>query len=116
MSTGELLIRSAQQMDDVITTERNQMTPARFQQLYAQEFKPDADTIIARDEHTQHILQHIESWPPLSAAQPTHRAGSLLVCGGKVWDGVQYVTAPAVTVSCAVPLEFDRLEWECCSP
>lgn len=65
-------------------------------------------------EHQQHILSTISSWPPLSAAQPTHRAGSLLLRGNNVWDGERYVTAPAVTIGCAVPLEFDRGDWLRC--
>lgn len=65
-------------------------------------------------EHQQYIISRIESWPPPSAAQPTHRAGSLLVCGKSVWDGVRYVPAPPATMGCAVPLEFDRGEWEQC--
>lgn len=40
MSIGELLIQSVQQMD-----EREQMTPACFEQLYAQEFKPDVEAM-----------------------------------------------------------------------
>lgn len=68
-------------------------------------------TTVQRLEHQQYILSTISSWPPLSAAQPTHRAGSLLLCGNNVWDGLQYVTAPAVTIGCAVPLEFDREAW-----
>lgn len=112
MSIGELLIQSAQQMDTLVTAEREQMTPVRFEQLYAQEFKPDAIVSTQRLEHSQYILQRIESWPPLSAAQPTHRSGSLLVRGNNVWDGQRYVPAPDVTLRGAVPLEFDREAWE----
>lgn len=63
-------------------------------------------------EHSQYILSRIESWPPLSAAQPTHRSGSLLVRGENVWDGQRYVKAPDVTLRGAVPLEFDREAWD----
>lgn len=63
-------------------------------------------------EHQQYILSTITDWPPLSAAQPTHRAGSLLLRGDNVWDGVRYVKAPDVTLRGAVPLEFDRGDYE----